>query len=48
MLTLQLIILALIIEIIYNPRIDITRVGDVILWYGKRNRKPIKLFNVKR
>jgi len=49
---LKIIILALlaliIIEVMYIPRIDITKIGDVILWYGKRNRNPIKLFNLKK
>lgn len=44
----EVILFLLIIEGIFRPRIDITNVGDVILWYGKKYRKPLKLFTLKK
>lgn len=40
-------IFAFIIEIIFMPRIDITREKDVLLWYGKKHRKFINLIKIK-
>lgn len=34
---------ALIIEIAYSPRLGYTREGNVLLWYGKKERKYIVL-----
>lgn len=42
-----LFIFAFIIEIIFMPRIDITREKDVLLWYGKKHRKFINLIKIK-
>lgn len=36
----------LLVEIIWPPRIDITRERDVLLFYGKRHRNFIKLFRI--
>lgn len=44
----ETILLLLIIEGIFRPRIDVTNIGDVILWYGKKCRKPLRLFNLKK
>ena len=39
-----LIIVALLVKIIWNPKIDQTRMGDILLYYGKPGkRKYIKL-----
>lgn len=41
---LGIIVLLSIIGIIYNPKLDKTVEGDLLLWYGKKdNRKYIKL-----
>jgi len=31
------------IELLFSPRIDRTREGDILLWYGRRKRKYIKI-----
>lgn len=39
-----IIALILLIEVVYCPRIDKTRMGDILLYYGKPgNRKWMKL-----
>lgn len=38
-----LLLLLLIIELIYKPRIDFTRDGKCLVWYGRNNRKYIEL-----
>ena len=43
--SLFIILIVGIIEQIFSPRIDITRDVDVLLFYGRRKRKYIKLFN---
>ena len=37
-----IIIILVAIELIYHPRLDVTRDGDWILWYGNKNRKYFK------
>ena len=32
-----------VIELILKPRIDQTREGQYLLWYGRSNRKYVKL-----
>lgn len=51
-LTLVFIVLFIGILVKYNPEIDVTRDGDVLLWYNTkkityRNRAFIKLFNLR-
>lgn len=36
-------IIALTVEISFKPRVDETRDGELLLWYGRTNRKYIKL-----
>lgn len=36
-------VLALTIELIYRPRLDYTRDGKRILWYGRKSRRYIVL-----
>jgi hypothetical protein len=38
-----LFVLLIIVEIVFRPRIDRTRDGDLLLWYGRRKRNYIKL-----
>jgi hypothetical protein len=40
--TIILIIIIGVVEFRWNPRFDITRDGDWILWYGTKNRKYFK------
>ena len=36
----QLVLLGiLLIEILFKPRLDKTRKGDMLLWYGRKQRK---------
>lgn len=44
------ILAGVLIEVFYKPRIDITDVGDVLLWYNDilNDRDYIYLFNIKR
>lgn len=37
-------ILIIVAELIWKPRLDRTREGWWLLWYGKHNRNYIKLF----
>ena len=44
MIVISLISTILIIKVIWNPKIDKTRMGDILLYYGQPgNRKYIKL-----
>ena len=44
MIVINLISVILIIKVIWNPKIDKTRMGDILLYYGQPgNRKYIKL-----
>lgn len=44
MIVISLISIILIIKVIWNPKIDKTRMGDILLYYGQPgNRKYIKL-----
>jgi len=45
MVVVALILLALIIEMIFRPRFDATRDKKLLLWYGKNNRKYIKIID---
>jgi len=40
----KLILIIILIELIFRPRIDITKNQDILLWYGRSKRKYIKLF----
>jgi len=40
----EIILILIFIELIFSPRVDITKNKDVLLWYGKTKRKYIKLF----
>lgn len=42
--SLLILTLAIIIEIIYKPRLDITSEGELLLWYGRKYRKYKILF----
>lgn len=39
-----IIIITLLIEIIYSPRLDTTKENNLLLWYGNPNRKYLKLW----
>lgn len=39
-----LLLFALMMEVLYSPRLDYTREGKLLLWYGKDVRKHIVLF----
>lgn len=42
-----LLLILILIEIIYNPRVDITDYDDVLVWYGnKGKRKYFKLIKL--
>ena len=38
-----LLIILLLGEILFRPRLDVTREKELLLWYGRRKRKYIKL-----
>lgn len=38
------ILITIFIELIFRPRIDITKEKNVLLWYGKNKRKFIILY----
>ena len=38
-----ILLLILLVEIIFRPRLDITKEGDLFLWYGHKKRKYIKI-----
>lgn len=37
------ILIAIFIELIFRPRIDVTKEKDVLLWYGRNKRNYIKI-----
>lgn len=37
--------LLIFIEVLFSPRLDFTRDGFVLLWYGRRNRKCFILWS---
>jgi hypothetical protein len=39
-----ILIVILVIELQYTPRLDFTKDGNILLWYGKNERKYIVLF----
>jgi len=39
-----ILVIALIIETVFSPRLGFTREGKVLLWYGKRERNYIVLW----
>lgn len=39
-----LVILTLIVEVVYKPRLDFTREGKLVLWYGRNVREYWILF----
>lgn len=45
--TLLILLCALWLILVLNPRIDKTKEGYVVLWYGERIRKYIILFKTK-
>lgn len=38
-----IILLSILIELIFSPRIDITKNKNILLWYGKYKRNYIKI-----
>ncbi len=43
-----MIVLSLLIKLIYNPKLDETNTGKILLWFGKpENRKNIELWQKK-
>jgi len=40
---LELVVIIVIVEIIYKPRLDKTSEGELLLWYGFKHRKYIKI-----
>jgi len=37
----RVLIISLALEFIFKPRVDYTRKGDTVLWYGRKNRNYI-------
>lgn len=37
------ILIVIFIELIFRPRIDVTKEKDVLLWYGRNKRNYIKI-----
>jgi len=37
------ILIVIVIELAFSPRLDKTRNGDLLLWYGRNKRKYIKI-----
>lgn len=44
----QVVLFTIVVGLIlyFRPDIDRTREGDVLLWYGIKNRKYVKLFKL--
>lgn len=40
----KILIVLVLIELAFSPRLEITRNKDLLLFYGRRSRKYIKLF----
>ena len=40
-----LIVIGIIAEIVYSPRLDYTHGDQLLLWYGKKERKSILIFD---
>jgi len=38
------VVVILLIEIIFKPRLDLTRERKLLLWYGRKRRDYIELF----
>lgn len=47
-LTIGVLIISLALELIFKPRIDYTRKGDTVLWYGRKNRKYIIIKTIRK
>jgi hypothetical protein len=37
------ILIVIFIELIFRPRIDVTKEKDILLWYGRNKRNYIKI-----